>query len=433
MLDLAKLDILEMRYVILFLCAFVLFACSDDGIIIPQEGNAQGNPPDDENPDEEAVPYFTFRGFENTFSTENWIVTHTSDGVLLDYARYERGELLTFEKEPSLVTDFIAVTLFGVFPYGNNQSVEVYTTLDVKKGSEWVDPPRTFESNDEPVIGEFHITLENFPEIIGLNISNYNTLVTSGFYHGPHTVFRNRYTYEVENLPLFAANDYVISFNEDQEDFKYFFINDVADTDHITIDYNDFNFFDSYVDVPLPVGSYYMFNVTGLEEDDVDEDILGFVLENAHYSEEGYMNEYLNRNPLRIGYLDSYESFSTELTVFMNNYVYSFHRRGAKPTEINVPENIAFNTLNSSFQNFQFNFNKDYSKYIGTWETETGVLDQNYVNGEWQIEAEKDGMNQFLGELPIEIRSYYPEFYTDSLVYEKVEFLLSPEEKLTMR
>lgn len=418
------------RVLVLLLCFNVFISCSEDGIIIPPNGiETPVGPEEPEESDEEI--YFKFKEFESTFYTEDWIILHTSDGVLLDYRRYEKGQELEFKEQGELISDFISVTQLSVQKYGNNHNVEIYTTFDVKKGSEWNVPPPDYQNEEDEIIGEFALTLENFPEIIGLNISNENNLFISGYYNGPSTVFRDKYTYEVESVPLYEANSYAISFNEDQEDFKYYFLEDVQDLDDITINYNDFKFFDSYLEVDLPSGSYYEFSVNGLENyQDINQNS-GYVIEKAHYSEDGYMNEYLDRNPLRIGYLDRFENFNTELKVYTNNYIYFFNKKGEKPDEINMPQDIFFSLVNGFLGSFEFDFNKEYIKYIATWTSETGVFDNDYVSLTWQIEKLSDS-DQLLGEIPSEILEFYPITF-EALEYEEIEFVFNEEEKVIMR
>ncbi|MBV1888295.1 MAG: hypothetical protein KUG51_03290 [Urechidicola sp.] len=412
---------------VLLLSVLVFFYnCSDDGIIFPEGNNGSENPIDPEESDPEI--YFTFKSYERTFYTEDWIIIHTDDGALLDYKRYEKGDELIFEAESSILTDEISVSLFSVEKYGNNQTINIYTTLDVEKGSVWDEEPLL--TNQEPIIGNFDLTLENFPELIELNISNENNLLMYGYYT-PSSITSGLYEYVVDEAPLYEANEYVITFSENQEDFKYYFLEDVQHQDQLFVDYNQFSFFDSYLDVSLPEGSYYRFSVNGFEDYQDLNESEGFVVGKAKYSSEGYMNEFLDRNPLRIGYLDRFENFATELIVYSNQYIYSFNKKGPKPEYINFPLDVNYTVINNSLNNYQFTFNKDYLKYTASWFSYYGEIDVDFVRFRWNIEAFKNS-DYIIGEIPDELMLLYPNMDVDQLEYDETEFVINEEEKILM-
>ncbi|MDC9723496.1 MAG: hypothetical protein PSN34_12100 [Urechidicola sp.] len=415
------------KRIALFSLLLFFYSCSEDGIFIPENYNNGSETPIDPEEGETEI-YFTFKSYESTFYTEDWIIIHTDDGVLLDYKRYEKGDELVFETESSLLTDQISISLFKVEKYGNNQTINVYTTADVEKGAVWDNEP--VEIIPDPIVGNFDLTLENFPEIIELNISNENNLITSGWY-SPSSVNLNIYEYQIDEIPLYAANEYVLTFSEDQQDFKYYFLEDVQDQDDLYVGYDQFHFFDSYLDVLLPEGSYYRFSVSGFEDyQDVNESE-GFTVGKALYSSDGYNYEFLDRDPLRIGYLDRFENYATELVVFTNEYNYFFNKRGTKPDEIIVPTDINFSVIDNSLDNYQFTFNKEYSKYIAMWFDFYGEVDVDFVRFQWYIEA-SSGSGYLLGDIPFEITFLYPNMDLDQLLYEETNFILNEEEQILM-
>lgn len=415
------------KRIALFSLLLFFYSCSEDGIFIPEGyNNGSENPIDPEEGETEI--YFTFKSYENTFYTEDWIIIHTDDGVLLDFKRYEKGDELIFEAESSLLTDQISISLFKVDKYGNNQTLNIYTTVDVEKGAVWDNEP--LEIIPDPVIGNFDLTLENFPELIELNISNENNLIESGWYT-PSSVNLNIYEYQIDEIPLYDANEYVLTFSEDQQDFKYYFLEDVQDQDQLSVDYTQFHFFDNYLDVHLPEGSYYRFSVSGFEDYQDMNESLGFTIGKATYSSEGYMYQYLDRDPLRIGYLDRFENYATQLIVYADGYNYTFNRRGLKPDEIIIPTDISISIIDNSLDNYQFTLNRDYSKYIAKWFAIYGEIDVDYVRFRWEIEA-TNGSNYLLGDIPFEITFLYPNMDLDQLDYDGTNFIINDEEQILM-
>ena len=157
----------------------------------------------------------------------------------------------------------------------------------------------------------------------------------------------------------------------------------------------------------------------------------GFTIGKALYSSEGYMYEFLDRDPLRIGYLDRFENYATELIVYTSEYNYTFNRRGLKPDEIIFPTDISFSVIDSSLDNYQFTFNKEYSKYIAMWFGFYGEIDVDFVRFQWNIEAASDS-DFLLGDIPFEIGFLYPNMDLDQLRYQETRFILNEEEQILM-
>lgn len=416
-----------LKRIILTGIVVVLASCAESEIIFPEGyedgGNGNGN--------EQTEVYFTFTSYESTLFSENWIIIHTDDGVLLDYRRYEKGEELIFEEESSLVPDKIAITLYRYQNFlgnGGNNNLDFNTTLGVDKGSVWDNPPLESEGSNQ--VGFFDLTLNNFPEIIGLFISNENHLV-NGFSNFTSTGVAPSITYTPPSMPLYEEDEYCITFLEDNQDFKYHFLVNVQDGDNLSVNYDEFQFFDSYLSVDLPIDYFYDLSIKGLEDYQDIDGLGGFTLERALYHADGYMSDFLNHNPLKIGYLDRFNIYKTSLDVTKGKYAYEYRKTGDKPTEINVIDepNIS---INSDFvQNFEFDVDVSYTDYEVSWQSVTGTYNVDQVRLNWRIEV-PFGSDHVVGDIPEEVLELYPwiNIGFSGLRLNDIGLTVSPEEKL---
>lgn len=408
---------------------FLLFSCSETGIEFSSVTIDGGGDGDDVDPTSEV--YFTYKVYERTIFRDNWIVIHDENGEILDYTRYENGDELIFEKDFSLLTDNIAVTLFTHSSFGLNQNFKLSTTLNIPIGTVWDNEP--IEPTFSNPIGNFDLTLSNMPEIIGLYVSNENSLVSSGAYTGTPIGATDTYNYTTDQMSVYPENEYFITFIEDNEDFKYHFLEEVQDGDDLMVDYSEFQFFDNYLDVDLPASSYYHFWVNGFEDYQELNDENGYVLGDAHYTEDGYMNEYLDRNPLRIGYLNRFDFYRTELDVIMDSgtYIYNYKKVGDQSTSINIPDRPLYSTVDNSIQNFDFTVDVNYDNYTAYWESDIGTYDIDFVKTKWDVTNPSDS-NYFYGVLPDALFLLYLGLDISNLLLEEIDFNLNVEEKIKL-
>jgi hypothetical protein len=183
----------------------------------------------------------------------------------------------------------------------------------------------------------------------------------------------------------------------------------------------------------LPASSYYHFWVNGFEDYQELNDENGYVLGDAHYTEDGYMNEYLDRNPLRIGYLNRFDFYRTELDVIMGSgtYIYNYKKVGDQSTSINIPDRPLYSTVDNSIQNFDFTVDVNYDNYTAYWESDIGTYDIDFVKTKWDVTNPSDS-NYFYGVLPDALFLLYLGLDISNLLLEEIDFNLNVEEKIKL-
>jgi hypothetical protein len=145
------------------------------------------------------------------------------------------------------------------------------------------------------------------------------------------------------------------------------------------------------------------------------------------------MNEYLDRNPLRIGYLDRFDFYRTELDVFMDSgtFIYNYKKLGDQPTSITIQIRPLYSTVDNSIQNFDFTVDVSYDNYIAYWESDIGTYDVDFVKTKWDVTNPSDS-NYFYGALPDALYLLYLGLDISNLLLEGIDFILNVEEKIKL-
>ncbi len=81
----------------------------------------------------------------DTSSTDNWIMTHTEDGTLLDYKSYEAGDNLVFEALKDSLSENISVTRLVYRTYSSygessplrDENYRLESYVNIEKGANW--------------------------------------------------------------------------------------------------------------------------------------------------------------------------------------------------------------------------------------------------------------------------------------------------------
>lgn len=374
---------------------------------------------------DDSIPelYFTYKANTDTSESDNWIIIHNENGELLDYNKYEENDFIKFETLNPLLTDKISVTLFSYSQTNSDTFHGIKTTTGVDKGTVWDDKPRLInEGKRNTSIGDFNFTLNNFPSIELLNISNENGEIGGGL---SGTGSNGLWTYSASNYTLYEKNDYLFTIAEPILDAKYYFLEDIQDGDDISIDYSEFKLFDSYLNIDIPSNTTYLLVLLGFEDYQDYSISEGYVLNQIF----PFDRNDLNQNLLQIGYLDRFTKYRTQFRVNFDNYTYNYLKNGSKPNEIIVPKDPTFNINDNSLQNFKFSTDVNFVKYVGKWSYSTGIRNTDWIVSTWEVESQTN-LDHKIGELPKEIIMSYPKLKINSLEYFQTDFTISTEENL---
>jgi len=389
---------------ILLFITFAFCGCtSDDKSEEKDEPNTMNTP--------EIV--FTLNVNTETTNSDNWIIVHNDRGELIDFKTYENGDVLEIEAVSTLVTDKITITDYINTIENGNDRYNFVTFTEISKGSIWNFKPFEELQNNEEVRGEetgsFDVTISNVPLSANCNISHgFGSVGGSGSSIGS-TITKSVSLYE-------NVSEYLITFTETSGISKQLLIGPGIDGTNINFDYSQFKNFDSYVDVNFQQNVPYFSSV------------FAFYL-NREFSNGGGFHLNLtfpfdSSLPIRLGYLNRFDKYFTQLNFNDSNYYYSYKNYGEKPEEINVPENINLSISNSSIKDFEFSTPLSFNRINSTWQVSEGTINEDLIQTNWTIIAE-NAEKHLIGDIPDELLARYPKINLDDLTYSSTSLFLN--------
>ena len=415
-----------MKYLLPFLLGiFLVFAsCSGEGTtdpIIDDNEDPTGENPQEEEP--ELITYFTFEVSRNTADTDDWVIIHDENGNLLDYKPFESGDTLVFEiSEDEVQPNSLTITLLE---YDNSITANMLHNLntypEVPMGSHWKhtdDAEPVNENYRGAATGNFFVSLSNAVTPKYQVLSDRKGLIS----------YQNGFFQQLEfNALIYDSSTIHYSIYDTNNDLKYFEIDGVSNDDQIFIDYTDFQSYDSYVEINLPVDvypSHFLISEVTAFEEDRPMNMSGGVYFNYVISENNATS------PYKLGYLNSYSKYHTFLFLSLSSHAYFYEKYGAKPEEISIPENPTISVTNESISNFQFETNVDFQMKDVLWEVKEGSNMVDLVQTSWHI-ISTPGFMGTIGEIPEEIQQTYPSIKINELKLSStslhLDFITYPE------
>ncbi len=269
----------------------------------------------------------------------------------------------------------------------------------------------------DAIIGDFKLTVENIYSPIYYSVSNRNGLFNHSSSGRPHSDFPNLLDIDYDNLSLFSTPSYMYSPYTKFYENKYLFFDNSENKSEITLDFDKFKNFDSYIKVFMPPNnkSFRIF-VMEFEDENAFKAGIGYT---SHDFYKVYYNEEIDSaKPIMIGYLDTFDIHRTLISYKAENFNFSYDNFGEKPEEIGFPKyEPSIQTLNESIENFEFLTNVDYNRKVLTW---NHFVEENQNSGyfytSWSV-YDDNGNHNFLGKIPLEIQAKYPNLNLNKIAY----------------
>jgi hypothetical protein len=370
------------------------------------------NTPTTPEPENTSEVLFTLNISEDTSTSEDWIIVHNDRGELIDYSAYENGDIISIEAMPELVTDNIVVTNFTNSKNNGNEINNFVSYTEIPKGSTWnFKPYKNIENTNEmrgQSQGTFDVTITNIPFSTNIRVSD-----NFGVSGGSGSTTGNTSTV---SIALFEnTSEHMISVVENNGASKYIVLGSERDGTNVTLDYSQFNEFDSFIDVAMPMNLPYFSSVFAFEDNQEFSDGGGFHL-NLTFP-------FSSTFPIGLGYLDRFNKYLTQFTINNENYFYSYKKYGEKPEFINVVENPSIVISNPSLNNFEFITSVDFKRKVSTWSTSEGTRNMDLLETIWSISS-KSGDKPVIGDIPAEILTAFPNVNLDALQYRSSGFHL---------
>lgn len=417
------------RSVALLAIVFLLVNCSKDETTI--EKPVAEEKPEPEEPISEVYYTYITDCQVDTSKIDNFLIIHRENGDLLDYRSYEAGDILTFETLETEIPDKMTVTKLSVYKFQANGNEltqhSIVSETEVLKGT-IVDntciTTTTDPSPQNPLNGSFDISIVNIPasdnEFPIIDMSSSLDAGSSGF---SGSIVNGLAQYDATATFRESGADFLISVLDRNNDLKYYFLENFEDGMDIILDYSEFNYFDSYIDIDVP--SSYKTQSTVVEGFDNETDYKGY---------RQFMPGSQRMTPFKLGYLNRFEKFVTYLQIEFNDYGYRFLKAGSKPSDIVIPNKPMFSVQDESIQNFRFTTDLEaYSSIYSTWKT---PVDETSNFGSWWSVSSNKGYLPIIGNLPDAITQLYPEINLEELEFStanfKLNFNLNEEENISI-
>lgn len=434
------------RPILLFFFCIALISCTKDETQEPKpDGDEQSMPePKPEEPKEpELEEYFTFNVDEtiDTSYREDWIIIHDSIGNILDYREFEAGNTLIFETLETESPEKFNVTLF----YNNSRSIGIEATVscegyyniatvypEIKKGSNWTYARHNYRlSNGEPPnsLGEFSLTLNGIPgqnSVINGNLGNpangpgnLSTVRFPEFGNGGFQSYSNGTTTIQRNgINNFEDTSYFMAILDENLQLKYNFFENPEIGTNITLNYEEFDFFDNYGYLPiLPTNDLYSITVVGFEnEQSLRSDTGYFILELSNMD--------VGNGQIPLGYLDRFKYYKTFFYINFGTYLYNFSRIGPK-TDIIIPPKPNVSLIKEQINSFDLATDMDYVRKTSSWSSKASLEDCSYTS--YSVHSNIENFPK-IGDMPEEILQKYPSLKNpNELPYSSSRFYVQSE------
>jgi len=406
------------------------FGCSSEEPQQPDPNPSGEEEPTNENPQEqepEMVTYFTFDPFLPTSETDDWIIIHDSDGNLLDYKPYEYDDVLEFQiLEGNDMPNDLTITLFryeGILEGHIQHFIKSYP--EIPAGSIWKqtsDPQNINGHTRADATGSFNITTTNLVSPKYQTISDKNGPIMAR--SGPDLEgFITDETFN--NVPIYTENEFFYSIYDSEDELKYHVIEEAYDGEDIVVDYSEFKPYDSILEVEIPDHpSYFVLCIISAFESDQPINFTG------GKSLSFIISEIDAPNPLKIGFLDTYNKYHCIFNFNNEEYAYNYIKYGDKPNAITIPNTPTITVEDSSISNYRFETNLDYRMKDVFWEVSEGENFVDLIKTTWNVYSSPEFVGT-IGEIPDEIQETYPDLRINDLMLKStmlhLDFISYPE------
>lgn len=340
-----------------------------------------------------------------TDQTDNWIMLHDQNGVLLDARQYESGDNLTFETAQQILNNKIAVTQLVISSNPSNFSFQTFLCEDTQ--ATWTLRGQNIDNGS--IVGSLDVSVTD-PQIG----SAYDSYMSTRFNSNSLPDFSDPNTLIFPSATITATNNnFFICIYDKNNVPKYKFLQN-AMPGQFTYSLNDFNSFDNILTVNLPSTTYYNRLLVLGYENYVDlKNSQGYTVD---FSESDIAN-YATHGTFNIGFLNRFYKYKTFISSYnyTDNYTLQYESVGAEPTSITLPASSSFNATvkDKSFTTYAVS-SVDY-----TWRSTSWGYYGNFngvdTNISWEVIASADYFKN-PGEIPKAILNQYP-FLKQDLLY----------------
>lgn len=414
-----------------FLSLLVVFAnCSKDEQQAPNTNINQQQEKESEEPKSEITTYFTanISSEKDTDMSDDYLIIHDSNGKLIEFKTFEKGNSVIFDAYQDSITNSITVTHLSLPIRDEPRTFFLESYPDIKTGSVWNIKKNFINSFSRDIqnTGTFSIRISgNGERPIGFLISNGNgsqsRIETSD---GFDDVWNVNYIMSIEDY----VENYTITSLTPSGSSKYYIIENAQNNDSYDISYDDFSSFDTYIDFSSPSLGNTTVTLIGHKDENIVLGPNGNSSLGTGYDLYGLRpndNLDVDTETLKIGFLENNFAAYSFFTSYFYNYGYTKKYFGAIPPKtLRILDKPESNISNYSLKNFNVSMELDYVRSTSYWSYGQPIFlrpEDSQTN--WYIYASRDSYPP-IGEFPIELIEKFPRMNLDELEYRQTTFML---------
>lgn len=317
-----------------------------------------------------------------------------------------------------------------------NEYHSVYVYPNINTGSDWTyhQPVLTYNGGPKPdILGEFDLTINNVPAYNNGVLNGYpGSILGNGGLStvwGPIHSSSGKLTYSNGYASINRGHNanlenttYLMTILDSNLELKYRFFENPELGSDVTLNYNEFEFFDSQDYLPiLPSNEQYRFEMYGFDNEYSFRNQVGYlILATTNHPEK---SNNVGNNAIPLGYLDRFNYYETLFNIRLGYYAYDYRRYGKKP-EIKLPNEPKVTILDERLTKFDISLNLEYVRKTSTWRQN---LSENGVSTNWIVHTDNE-VFPVIGVLPEEILVKYPKLMNpDEITYTGSTFYLQSE------
>jgi len=359
---------------------------------------------EDPAPPKTPAPLLTYKNYNPTSGSDDWIFISDEDGNIIDTKSFESGEVITLTSAKTLDIQKINVTLLNYTNSSSQESWYFTSYLSIPINQSW--EPGKNAALFKPIFsgGAATANFLNYPpgptseKVIFSENENGMVLLTSSVSS----------TNPSASIFLRSNPSKLYFITNKNNSPVYADLPSVAVGSSFTIDYNTLKTPDNVITYTLP-GSSNSGTIYG-----VRNTISGAY---PHFIP-GLLNSYVYLVPsniMKLGYNNGFDTYKTSITTYITGGpTKGYFKIGTPPTSIPFLSNTV-TVIDDSYKNFSFSSTGNYNMRSTSWFNFASLT--TGATTSWITYSPSDGKQKIIA-LPAEIKNKYPSLNLDVMKYQ---------------
>ncbi len=298
--------------------------------------------------------------YEDYENSETWIVIRDNEtGDLIDSKQVMLDQPVVFESNAPISSNKLAITLLRAHGSTSKHTYSyVYNGIDL--GSNWVFVDKG-DPDVDPLqsVGSFNFTIEDVPSVRRFAISDRYGEYGYNFAYENNTITGSNSIMEGGPRQLVVVDDGTKP--------KYQWIEGLVGGEDVTLSFNDFKDFDSYITVDIPDDRTANAFIEGFESE--IEPLFGYTVYPQHGID---INSTPPLDDLTLGFLDELQNYNT-FASSGGTGSWSYKSSGAKPASIEFMDGHEFQVAGKTIDDFSLTASRSYNYSFSSYNNVDGT------------------------------------------------------------